>query len=312
LRSKEKLNVAVIGTGHMGVNHARLYRQIKTAKLVAICDSDPTRAREVSRTLHVPAYIDVSSMLEKERLDAVSVAVPTKDHYEAASAAIKSGISVLVEKPLVDNVRSGRLLIDLAKKSKVILMVGHLLRFNPAVNLLKRTLKEHRIGGVIACKFSRIGPRPSRMRAVGAVEDLAVHDFDLARYLFESEVDNLKVHLSFSENRRFERYALITMRLENGIIVTSENAWLRSDSFSQRGACVIGTDGVVAADFAPPRIVLYNDKGISRPCVTGNTLKLELEHFLYCVKNHRKPRATGEDGLAAVQLVRRALKLGQN
>ena len=295
----------------MGLNHARLYKQIKNATLVAICDSNAKRARAVSRILRVRSYTSTTSMLEKEKLDAVSVAVPTRDHYKTAAEAIRRGVSVLVEKPLTEDVQSARRLIDLAREKKVVLMVGHLLRFNPAINAMKTTLGRRTIGRVIAACITRIGARPERSKNVGVIQDLAVHDFDLARYLFESEVEDFRVHTKLTENRSFEDYSLITMRMKNGVLVTSENVWSRTGSFSQRSARVIGTKGVAVADLSPPKLTLYTKKGASEPILTGDTLQLELEHFLSCVRNRQKPRASGLDGLIAVQLVRRALELGR-
>ena len=135
-----KLNVAVVGTGSMGKNHARIYAELDDVELVAISDVNDSIGKKLAEKYHVPFYKDCDEMIKEEKLDMVSIAVPTNLHFEVASKFINAGISVLIEKPIASKISEAEKMIALAKKKKVILTVGHVERFNPAVIELKKRI----------------------------------------------------------------------------------------------------------------------------------------------------------------------------
>ena len=140
------IRVAVIGLGAMGRNHVRVLTDLEGVKLAAVCDTDSEAVESVGQKHDVPAYTSWDDMLEREALDAVVVAVPTRFHLEAALAVLARGCHVLVEKPIASDLEEGRRLVDSARRANKVLAVGHIERFNPAVRELKRRVARGEIG----------------------------------------------------------------------------------------------------------------------------------------------------------------------
>ena len=177
------LNVAVIGVGMMGRHHVRILDELKNSNLTAISDINERRVKELARKYHVNPYTDYKEMLKEEDIDAVSIAVPTTLHARVAIDCIREGKHVLIEKPIASTVKDGEKIVDEARKHRVKLMVGHVERFNPIVQKLKRMIENNEFGDIHFIATTRIGPFPERMRDVGVVTDLATHDFDVIRFL---------------------------------------------------------------------------------------------------------------------------------
>jgi predicted dehydrogenase len=174
------MKVAVIGVGSMGKNHARVFSELPGAELSAVADSDHALARVVGDKHGVHAYSDYRQMLKSE---AVSIAVPTAMHEEVGMAALESGAHVMIEKPIAATIESGKRLIDKAQSIKRQLMIGHIVRFNPAIQALKQKLVAGELGRIFQIFCRRAGPFPARIRDVGVVIDLAPHDLDTMRFL---------------------------------------------------------------------------------------------------------------------------------
>ena len=177
------IRAAVIGVGAMGRNHARVYQEIKEVELVAVADSDIVLAQEAARLRGGQAYADYGAMLGEVKPDVVTVAVPTHVHYQVVLDALGAGCHVLVEKPIAATLEEGQRMIDRAAELDLLLVVGHIERYNPAVIELKRRLDAGEIGHIFQIHTRRLGPFPARVRDVGVVVDLAPHDLDILRYL---------------------------------------------------------------------------------------------------------------------------------
>jgi UDP-N-acetylglucosamine 3-dehydrogenase len=177
------LRAAVIGVGSMGRNHARVYASIEGIDLVAVSDENQESAEQTGYMYRCNAYTDYREMLAREDLDLVSVAVPTRHHYTVAAEVIDHGVALLIEKPIAATVAEGRELIDRAHRGGVLLTVGHIERFNPAIIALKDCLDSCEIGRVFQVAVRRVGPYPARIIDVGVVVDLATHDMDILNYL---------------------------------------------------------------------------------------------------------------------------------
>ena len=169
------IKVAVIGVGSMGKNHARVYNELPNTQLVAVSDSDVKNAESVAARLGVHAYSDHRQMLESERPDAVSIVVPTALHETVATDALNAGAHILVEKPITATLEEGKRLIQRANTLGRKLMVGHIVRFNPAIQALKQKLQAGDLGRIFQIFCRRAGPFPARIRDVGVVIDLAPH-----------------------------------------------------------------------------------------------------------------------------------------
>jgi len=177
------IKVAIIGVGSMGKNHARVYSELPEAKLVAVADADSKTVESVAAKYGLHAYADYREMLEKEKPQAVSVAVPTALHERVGIEALEAGAHVLIEKPIAATLEEGQRLIERARALGRQLMVGHIVRFNPAMQALKQKLINGELGRIFQIFCRRAGPFPARIRDVGVVVDLAPHDVDVMRFL---------------------------------------------------------------------------------------------------------------------------------
>src|SRR5581483_10952120 len=178
------LRVGVVGVGVMGSNHARVFAGLPGAELVGVADPDKKQTDFVARTLECNAFAGVDELLDA-KVDAVTIAAPTHLHHEIALKCISRGVHVMVEKPIASSVEEGREIIAAAEKARVTLMVGHVERFNPAVEAVKEAIRGEEI---LSIAITRVGPFPPRMSNVGVVIDLAVHDIDLIRWFTDSDI----------------------------------------------------------------------------------------------------------------------------
>jgi len=178
------LSVAVLGCGHLGTFHARLYKRLPEANLIGVVDSDPERAGRLGRELDVPIasrWEDLPSTPQ-----AVSVATPTVTHEAVASECLEAGLHVLVEKPITDSVAAGRRLVELAARRNLVLAVGHVERFSPAFQKARPSIGQPRF-----IESHRLAPFVPRSLDVDVVLDLMIHDLDLTLSLIDAEIESL-------------------------------------------------------------------------------------------------------------------------
>jgi len=304
------IRVGVVGAGTMGYHHARVYREMLDATLVGVADVDAERAEEVAAEFDTRS-LDMSSLFDA--VDAVSIAAPTAAHYDVAREAIERGTHVLVEKPFVEDVDRGRELVSLADERDVVLQVGHIERFNPAVSVLGDVVTEEEI---IALDARRLGPPPDRDISDGAVMDLMIHDIDVLGSLVPHEV----VGIAAARSRDVPQVTAI-LEFENGVVgtltasrVTQQK--VRTLSVTAR-ECQINLDYIsqsvrIHRRSVPEYIVSEGDVRyrheslIEQPTVkNGEPLKAELQSFVESVRDGKPPVVTGEDGIRAVELAMR-------
>jgi UDP-N-acetylglucosamine 3-dehydrogenase len=323
------IKVAVIGVGSMGRNHARVYSQLDEVKLVAVADCKTEIAEAVSGQYRARAYQDHSQLLKNERPDAVSIAVPTALHEQIAVEALEAGAHVLVEKPIAATLDGGKRMIEAAAYHHRRLMVGHIVRFNPAIQTLQRKLQAGELGRLYQIVCRRIGPFPARIRDVGVVVDLATHDIDLMRYLTGN--DPVRV---FAETERrihtdHEDLILGLLRFPDGLTGALEINWLTPTKV--REVLVLGERGLFRVDDLTQDLFFYENrygenelwsalqaiKGVSEGSMIRYAIKrfeplqAELQAFISAIKEHKPMPVTGEDGLAALELALALVKSGQ-
>ncbi len=182
--TKKKLKVAVIGTGNMGKNHVRVFGELKNCNLVAICDINFQTMEKISKEFNCKGYLNYKEMLAKEKIDAVSIAVPTKLHKEVAVYCLKNNICTLVEKPIACTLKEAQEIISTENKARAKLTVGHIERFNPAIIKLRQIIRRGELGQIISINTKRLGPHIPKKRDTGVILDLAVHDIDIINNLF--------------------------------------------------------------------------------------------------------------------------------
>ncbi len=180
--------VAVVGAGNMGRHHVRNYAELPGAELVAVVDPDPARARELAAEHGAVAYETVAELLERSpEVAAVTVATPTITHRQIAGELLDAGKHVLVEKPIASTVEAAEELCARAAERGVVLAVGHVERFNPAVQELKRRLDAGMLGAPLSLVARRVGNMPPQIKDADVIVDLAVHDIDIFRYLLGAD-----------------------------------------------------------------------------------------------------------------------------
>ncbi len=323
------LNAAVIGVGSMGKNHARIYADMEDTNLVAIADPDAVLVRKLAKKYGCKAYTNYTDMLCTEKIDLISVVVPTELHKNVALDVISKGVDILLEKPIASDVKDAQEIIDFAERKGIKLLIGHIERFNPAIRELKRRLSNDELGRVFKIDINRVGPFPARIRDVGVVIDLAVHDLDIMRYITGSEVKKISSELDKKINSSHEDLVKALVRLDNGTICTLSVDWLTPTKI--RNLAITGEKGMFIVNYITQDIyfhenALLNGSTSTFPAINGvlegkmtkffiqkkEPLLAELEHFVDCVKNDTKPLVKGEDGLVALELAKRIISSGED
>ncbi len=324
-----ELKAAVIGVGSMGRNHARVYTELKATRLVGVADALPETAQRVGASFNVPAYSDFRDLLERERPDLVSVAVPTQEHFAVASAALDAGCHVLVEKPITASVAEGEALIRKAQDTGRKLMVGHIVRFSPVVQALKQHLEAGELGRIFQVVCRRIGPFPARIRDVGVVIDLAPHDLDVMRFVTGEEITRVYAETERRIHTAHEDMVLGLVRFRDDVAGMLEINWLTPQKV--REVIVLGERGMFRADDLTQDLYFYENadangldwqhlsllKGVSEgrmvryPIARYEPLKAELEAFATAVLEDKPVPINGQDGLAALRLALALVESGK-
>jgi len=311
------LRAAVIGLGSMGANHARVLADLDGVQLVAVADADTARCTKVTAGRPIDAFADAETLLREAAPEMVSVVVPTQLHEEVALAVIASGAHLLVEKPLAATVASSRTIAAAARNAGVILTVGHIERFNPAIQELKRRLDEDQGGAVLQLRARRVGPFPHRIRDVGVIHDLAPHDIDIMRFLLGQEPE-----LVYGDARRhittgFEDLFAGMVRFSGGALGVLEINWLTPTK--RRELEVLCERGMFVVDYAAQSLAFYENYAASAregaiasvtegpmtryPIASREPLRVELEAFRDAVICGGPPPVDAKAGIAALAVV---------
>ncbi len=292
------VRVGVVGLGGMGKNHARVYHEMEGVELVGVCDVNESLCNDIAATYKTTPYASYADLFAGG-LDAVNLVVPTALHREVAEAAFAKGLDVLLEKPIAESVQAGKAITAAAEKAGVTLQIGHIERFNPAVRELKRRILEGEMGDIVSMTSKRVGPHNPRIRDVGVIVDLAVHDIDIMSDLIGKPVT--KVYASAGTvTHPHEDFALIHLAFGNGASGVIDTNWLTP--YKVRELTVVGTKGFAVVDYAQAKLVFHDGTARTTYHEPGQEpLAQELEYFIDCVANDRKPEITGEVGVAALQ-----------
>lgn len=304
----KRLRVGVIGVGHLGQHHARLYATLPDAILAGVTDSNPDRARMVGERHRVPAYSDRAELLG--RVDAVSVAVPTSAHHEVVKACLEAGVHVLVEKPIAVTPAEARELVELARQRRLALQVGHVERFNPVMQAMRPHIGRP---GFIECH--RLSPFGERGTDVDVVLDLMIHDLDLILSFQPGSVEEVRAAgvpvLSPSVDIANARIAF-----SNGCVANLTAS--RVSTTRMRRLRLFQRDAYVSVDFQTRQGAIFRrvtEPG-KRPTIDieqvrgseEEPLKLELEAFLRSASAGTPVAVSGEHGTAALELAHQVLE----
>jgi UDP-N-acetylglucosamine 3-dehydrogenase len=303
-----RLRVGVIGVGVMGSNHARVLAELPGVDFVGVADPDGVQVHSVAQALGCAEFPDCATLLE-QGVEAVTIAAPTHVHQEIALACIARGIHVLVEKPIASTIAEGRAIVAAARRAGVTLMVGHVERFNPAVQAIKDALRGE---DILSIAITRVGPFPPRMSNVGVVIDLAVHDIDLIRWFTDSEIVEVQPQLSSAVAER-EDIALLQFRTASGVLAHINTNWLTP--FKARDVQVATRRKYIMADLLTRQVTecfgFQPDGAYSMrhlPVGHAEPLRAEIAAFVAAVRTGTTPAVTGEEGVASLEIAMRCLR----
>ena len=302
-----ELGVAVVGAGFWGRNHARNLNELGQTRLLAICDRDEKKAKAVAELFSVDAYRDSSRMLARKDVEAVTVCTWSTNLAAEAMKALKAGKHVLVEKPMANSVNEAKRIVQLAKTKQRLLMVGFLMRFIPGLERIKQAVDKGEIGTVVYATARRVSQWPERIGDVGVIKDLAVHDIDVTRYLFDDEPVEVFAKAGNFRHKKFEDHAQVLVTFKGGKTAFIEANWLTP--YKIRKLIVTGSEAIMTLNYITQEIMMETAGQTLAPRYeVKEPLKLELEHFAHSILDDKELKITGVDGLKALQIAEAALK----
>lgn len=308
MSKSETVKAGVIGVGSMGQNHVRIYRDLPGVELVGVYDAAMERAEDVADDFDTRA-LTMDELLEEA--DAVSIAVPTQYHFDAARECIDAGVNVLVEKPFVEDPQNGQTLVDFAEERDVVLQVGHVERFNPAVRTLMDLVDDL---NVIAVTAERLGPPLDREIDDSAVMDLMIHDIDIVLAIVDDDVRSVNAvgtqegaygaaNLQFDDGTVAELTASrVTQEKVRQLTISAAEARVKVDYIDQS----IEIHRQSAPEYVDDGDVRYRHENVVEKLTVdqGEPLKKELAAFTDAVRTGSDPVVSGEDGLRALEVTR--------
>ena len=295
------VRVGVVGVGALGQHHARVYAGLPGARLAGVYDVDPARAAEVAARHGVPVFSRLGELAGA--VDAISIAVPTVDHHRVARTLLEAGKDVLVEKPMTARLEEAEDLIRLAREKGAILQVGHIERFNPAVETLRRAALEPRF-----IEVHRLSPFSPRSLDVDVVLDLMIHDLDIVLCLDGSgavQIDAVGVPVLTTK----VDIANVRLRFASGLIANLTASRVSAEKV--RKFRVFSPKTYISVDFAARSAQVYRlIQGEEGPEIAGERtaapdeepLKRQLTAFVGSVQARSEPAVSGDDGLRALAL----------
>jgi predicted dehydrogenase len=317
LAPSDPVRVAVVGAGQMGANHCRVYNALKGATLVGVVDTDVDRAKRVAAANDCAAFHRLDEL--EGRVDAVSVAVPSALHAEVGLELLERGVHCLVEKPLATGDAECRALIDAAARRGVVLLVGHIERFNPAVTQLKEILADgHDVRAVDARRMSAVS---SRVVDVDVVLDLMVHDLDIVLDVVQQPVADVVARGVTAPGSSGPDYVTALLQFPSGALATLTASRITQNQV--RSLAVTTDQRFLTVDYSAQELLIYRqgrigdlgdadvpdgryvlDVGTERVFVRRvEPLAEELSHFLRAVQGLEPARVPGEASLATLELV---------
>lgn len=311
-----KVKIGVIGTGHMGQYHVNVAKTLSDAELIGIYDSDSERASQMAEKHKTSAFSTVDDLIK--HTDSVIIAVPTFLHHEIGKKALLAGKHVLVEKPIAETLEQAKELVDLAAKNNLVLQVGHVERFNGAVLELGKIVTEP-----LLIESRRLAPFNPRIKDVGVVLDMMIHDIDIVLNLVKSPVKYLSA-VGTKVVSAHEDIASVVLHFENGAIANISAS--RNTQSKIRTLNITQKDVYITLDFSDQEIELHRQATSDILLRTGeikyrqesivekifvhkdNPLKQEHEHFVKCILKETEPLVDGRSDIQTLEIAYRILK----
>lgn len=309
------VRVAVVGTGNMGANHARVYSTLKGAELVAVVDADSERAAHVAKLYGTRAVGQVGDLAGE--IDAASVAVPSSAHHDVGLELLGLGVDCLIEKPIASSIQQGQALVEAAGRLGRLLLVGHIERFNPAIEQLREIV--HAGPPVLAVDVRRMSAVSSRITDIDVVADLMIHDLDVVLDLIGDDVVDVVARGSTANGRRGTDYVTALVTFANGVLATFTASRVTQNQI--RKLQVTTEERLLTVDYSAQELLIHRqgrigsisgeeldggryvlDVGTERVFVRrSEPLAAELAHFVAAVRGAVPPRVSGSSALRALE-----------
>jgi UDP-N-acetylglucosamine 3-dehydrogenase len=296
------VTAAVIGVGVMGSHHARIYGEIAAVKLIGLAEIDPLKAKMVSENFGVFAYTDYQKMLEVLHPQVVSVCVPASQHEEVTIACLEAGAHVIVEKPIATTLEAAARMIVCARRLGRQLMVGHIERFNPIIQVLKNEIDGPRLGKLHQIICRRSAPFPSRVQDVGVVLDSAIHDLDVISFLGHQTPVQVFAEIDHHLHGQHEDTLFSILYYENNFKVLLDVNWLAP--IRTREIMIYADHGLLHADTINQTLFFHGNEGITTllPLPRYDPLKFELQSFLRTVEGETSLEISIQESFSALYL----------
>ncbi len=294
----EKLRVGVVGVGHLGRQHLRVYNEMHDIEVAGLADVSQDVVKQYTEQYGVFGTTDYRELIGN--VDAVSVVVPTALHHQVASDFLDAQVQVLVEKPVTRTLKEAEDLLSRARQNGVIMQVGHVERFNSAVLMVKKDVNNPRY-----IESQRLGPFPGRSTDVGVVLDLMIHDIDIVLSLVDSPIERITA-IGIPVISKYEDIANAHVLFKNGCIANITASRITKERV--RKLRIFQEERYYSLDYANQEFTVQrktvdNEIVSEQPDVPKNEpLKLELMHFIDCIRQGKKPIVSGEQGRDALEI----------
>jgi len=301
------MKIVQIGTGGWGKNHTRILSQLGV--LSAVCDTDSQKSKEYGKKYSVNHYESLDELLSSEEFDGAFVVTPTSTHTEIATKLLDAKKHVFVEKPMTYKSEDGEKLARLAEKNKVVLTCGYIERFNPAVDVVKKFVKEKKFGDLVMLEFHRENRMPLHIKDVGIIYDTSVHDIDTANWLFDD-----MPHVVFARagkiKHEHEDFASIMLGYKDDKVAIISSNWITPKKVRKFNA--VCTDAIISSDFITQEIIVEkSDESEIVQNEKQEPLLLEIQSFLGAIDGKNEQVVKSQEAVNVTKIAEAALLSSQ-
>ena len=302
------MKIVQIGTGGWGKNHTRILSELGV--LAAICDADSQKSKEYGEKYSVNHYSSLDELLNNEEFDGAFVVTPTSTHTEIVKKLLEAKKHVFVEKPMTYKSEDGQSLAKLAVKNKVILTCGYIERFNPAVDVVKKMVKDKKYGDLVMLEFHRENRMPLHIKDVGIIYDTSVHDIDTANWLFD-EMPQVVFAKAGKIKHEHEDFTSIMLGYKNDKVAIISSNWITPKKLRKFNA--VCTDAIISSDFITQEIIVEKDEGSETiQNEKQEPLLLEIQSFLGAIEGKNEQIVKSQEAVNVTKIAEAALLSSQN
>jgi len=325
------INVSIIGLGYWGPNYLRIFNELPQSKVRYCCDLDTNNLNKIKKEYpNVKITQDYNKVAQDSFTDAIVIATPLNTHYTITKCCLEHKKHMLVEKPFTSNYLEGKKLIKLAEKNSLVLMVGHVYKYNPGIKKLKELMESGKLGDVYYIREERIGLGPIRKYA-SALWDLATHDISIALYLTDSFPTEIVARGEFYLQKNVEDLVFLTLKFPKNIMCTIYATWIAPEKI--RKITIVGSKAMaIFDDTNKQKMIQVYERELDAKLINSTPkysdhqniinmgkvyipevdksepLKNQAQHFLECILEHKQPITSGEDGINVVKVLNLAEK----